>query len=367
MKTMLERGWLGEKAGSGFYRKDGKQIRVLDWKTLEYRDRRTTRFPSVEAAASLADPAARLRQVMDGHDKGAELLSRVLTATALYAAGLVPEIADDFAPSTGPWSGIRLGCPPFRASSTRSVSPRWRSARAPPGGRASPRGGAGGRGTQGLLRRRGGARPPLCRRPAGGEGPWRAPQEEPGREPRRPRGRRGPRGVPLQDEHPGRRRHRDDALGGEGGGQPIRRPRRGQPGRAVLGRRQPDARAPRRPGGGVGRARHHGPALPGRQHGPQVRRGAGGGGALRPRPRGRLRDQPPCRARAGLGRDLHGAGGGRRRPHPRRRRDQGDGPAGARARGRRGRCRSLPVPEAGVRDDRLRPRLDVGAEALARS
>jgi 3-hydroxyacyl-CoA dehydrogenase len=115
MKTMLERGWLGEKAGGGFYRKDGKEIRVLDWKTLEYRDRRPSRFPSVEAASSVADPAARLRQILSGQDKGAALLSRALTSTALYAAALVPEIADDFtAIDRAMRWGYGWGVPPFR-------------------------------------------------------------------------------------------------------------------------------------------------------------------------------------------------------------------------------------------------------------
>ena len=115
MKTMVERGWLGEKSGRGFYQKDGKQIRVLDWKTLEYRDRRSTRFPSVEAAASSADPAARLGQILSGKDKGAEFLSRVMAATALYAAALVPEIADDFtAIDRAMQWGYGWGLPPFR-------------------------------------------------------------------------------------------------------------------------------------------------------------------------------------------------------------------------------------------------------------
>ena len=95
LREMVAKGWLGEKAGSGFYRKEGAEIRALDWKTLEYRERRKPTFPSLEAAQSVGDPAARLRQIVAGQDKGAQFLWRVLSATALYAAARVPEIADD--------------------------------------------------------------------------------------------------------------------------------------------------------------------------------------------------------------------------------------------------------------------------------
>jgi 3-hydroxyacyl-CoA dehydrogenase len=95
LRAMVAKGWLGEKTGSGFYRKDGKEIRALDWKTLEYRERRKAKFASLEAAQAVADPAARLRQIVAGQDQGAQFLWRVLSSTALYAASLVPEISDD--------------------------------------------------------------------------------------------------------------------------------------------------------------------------------------------------------------------------------------------------------------------------------
>jgi 3-hydroxyacyl-CoA dehydrogenase len=95
MRTMVERGWLGEKKGVGFYRKDGAQVLALDWKTLEHRERRKAKFASVEAAQSVEDVGARLRQVLAGKDKAAQFLDRVLSSTCLYAASLVPEMSDD--------------------------------------------------------------------------------------------------------------------------------------------------------------------------------------------------------------------------------------------------------------------------------
>jgi 3-hydroxyacyl-CoA dehydrogenase len=93
--AMVERKWLGEKTGGGFYKKDGKDIRTLDWKTLEYRERRKPKFASVEAAANAPDLASRLQQILAAKDKAAEVVWRSIASSCLYAASLVPEISDD--------------------------------------------------------------------------------------------------------------------------------------------------------------------------------------------------------------------------------------------------------------------------------
>jgi 3-hydroxyacyl-CoA dehydrogenase len=92
---MLERGWLGAKTEGGFYRKEGDEIRTLDWKTLEYRDRAKAKIPSVEAGRSLEDVGERIQLILKGRDKSAEFLWRVLSSSCLYAASLVPEISDN--------------------------------------------------------------------------------------------------------------------------------------------------------------------------------------------------------------------------------------------------------------------------------
>jgi 3-hydroxyacyl-CoA dehydrogenase len=95
MQAMLEARRLGEKAGAGFYKKDGKRILVLDWPTGDYRERSVRPLGSVAAAKAVADLAARLRGLLAATDAGGAFLWRVLSATCLYAAALVPEIADD--------------------------------------------------------------------------------------------------------------------------------------------------------------------------------------------------------------------------------------------------------------------------------
>lgn len=97
MRTMVTRGLLGEKAGAGFYRKQGRDIQTLDWKTLEYRERLKPRFTALDAAQNLPDLAQRLSALVASPDKAGQFLWRVLSATSLYAAASIPEISDDVA------------------------------------------------------------------------------------------------------------------------------------------------------------------------------------------------------------------------------------------------------------------------------
>lgn len=106
IRTMLERGWLGDKAGQGFYKKDPaakdpKRSRmVLDWRTLEYEAAERPSFASVEMAKNAATAAERLRLVLandPGKDKAAGFLWPLLTGIWNYSADCLPEIADSAA------------------------------------------------------------------------------------------------------------------------------------------------------------------------------------------------------------------------------------------------------------------------------
>ena len=122
VQEMVERKMLGDKTGGGFYRKEAQEIRTLDCKTLEYRERRKAKLPSVEAAQNVADVGARINQMMGARDKAGTFLWRVLSETCLYAASLVPEISDDV------WSidramewGYLWGLGPFRLMDATGV------------------------------------------------------------------------------------------------------------------------------------------------------------------------------------------------------------------------------------------------------
>jgi 3-hydroxyacyl-CoA dehydrogenase len=100
---MLEKKWLGDKTGQGFYKKvkgqGGEEERLgLDWKTLEYRPSVRVKFPSLELAKNTDSVAERLRMVLANDpkkDRAAAFYWQVLPELWNYAANRVPEISDD--------------------------------------------------------------------------------------------------------------------------------------------------------------------------------------------------------------------------------------------------------------------------------
>jgi 3-hydroxyacyl-CoA dehydrogenase len=104
VEEMMKRGWLGDKTGGGFYKKDrtsgGKEILTLDWQKMEYRARQKAKLGSIEAGKGIEDTRERVRSLIapalegKGGDKATKLLWAVLSETCLYAARLMPEIAN---------------------------------------------------------------------------------------------------------------------------------------------------------------------------------------------------------------------------------------------------------------------------------
>jgi 3-hydroxyacyl-CoA dehydrogenase len=103
---MMKRGWLGDKAGQGFYKKvrgaGGKDERlVLDPATLEYRASMKPALPSLEMAKNAATVGERLKMLLAGDpakDKAARFLWPFLAGMWSYAADRIGEVSDD-APS----------------------------------------------------------------------------------------------------------------------------------------------------------------------------------------------------------------------------------------------------------------------------
>ena len=101
VQTMLERRWLGDKTGQGFYKKekdaDGNELRLaLDWQTVAYRPAMRPKFPSLELAKNAESLPERLRMLMAGDirkDKAAAFQSQLLSRLFAYAANCLPEIA----------------------------------------------------------------------------------------------------------------------------------------------------------------------------------------------------------------------------------------------------------------------------------
>ncbi len=97
-KKMMERGWLGEKSGQGYYKRVGKgesrEIWAIDWKTLEYHLAQKVRMPSIEAARQIEDLKTRLRTLVNGKDRAGGFLWKVFSDVFIYSAEMIPEISD---------------------------------------------------------------------------------------------------------------------------------------------------------------------------------------------------------------------------------------------------------------------------------
>jgi len=96
---LIARGHLGQKTGSGIYRK-GRDAqgatRILVWRPEvgEYVEQSPPQAPWLELARAERDTLARLRSVLAADDAAAEFVWRVLRDTLAYSALLVGEIAD---------------------------------------------------------------------------------------------------------------------------------------------------------------------------------------------------------------------------------------------------------------------------------
>ncbi|MFN3325284.1 MAG: 3-hydroxyacyl-CoA dehydrogenase/enoyl-CoA hydratase family protein [Bryobacteraceae bacterium] len=95
---MIERGWLGEKTGQGFYKRVGKrenrEFHAIDWKTLEYHPAQKPKFETAEQARLIEDLPTRLRVLVRANDRVGCFLWKLFSDVFLYSAERIPEISD---------------------------------------------------------------------------------------------------------------------------------------------------------------------------------------------------------------------------------------------------------------------------------
>ena len=99
VNQMLEKKFLGDKTGGGFYKKSkdaegNRQILELDLETFEYKPQEKTKFASLDAAKAIEDREKRIKKLVWGDDNVGEFLWKTTSRTLRYAANRIPEIAD---------------------------------------------------------------------------------------------------------------------------------------------------------------------------------------------------------------------------------------------------------------------------------
>jgi 3-hydroxyacyl-CoA dehydrogenase len=109
LKTMVEKKWLGDKTGQGFFKKvklpvtqgspeeqkSDKEIYVLNLKTLEYAPRSRPQFASVKAAQSIEDLKPRLKVLVEAKDNAGEFYRHFHYALFSYISNRIPEISNE--------------------------------------------------------------------------------------------------------------------------------------------------------------------------------------------------------------------------------------------------------------------------------
>jgi 3-hydroxyacyl-CoA dehydrogenase len=98
LAALVERGWLGDKSGQGFYKReragDGRtEILTLDPATMTYRPRQPARLPSIDAARAVDDAGQRTRMLFYSADKAGAFLRETLEPLIAHATEVAPSIA----------------------------------------------------------------------------------------------------------------------------------------------------------------------------------------------------------------------------------------------------------------------------------
>jgi len=148
IETMLEKKWLGDKTGQGFYKKEGKDAEgrdlrhVLDWQTLDYRPSDRPKLPALEMAKNIESTPARVAQLLEGdssNDKAARFYWPLLTELFTYAANRVSDKENEPAASiveidTAMRTGFNWELGPFElfdGVGVRKTTEKMRAARLP--------------------------------------------------------------------------------------------------------------------------------------------------------------------------------------------------------------------------------------------
>jgi 3-hydroxyacyl-CoA dehydrogenase len=97
---MMENKMLGSKTGQGFYKmtkdaKGNKNILSLDLNTLEYREKKSAKFATLELTKSIDNVVDRFKVLVAGKDKAGEFYRKSFAAMFAYVQNRIPEISDE--------------------------------------------------------------------------------------------------------------------------------------------------------------------------------------------------------------------------------------------------------------------------------
>ncbi|UAM96705.1 3-hydroxyacyl-CoA dehydrogenase/enoyl-CoA hydratase family protein [Polaribacter litorisediminis] len=97
---MMENNMLGSKTKQGFYKmtkdaKGNKNILSLDLNTLEYREKKSAKFATLELTKTIDNVVDRFKVLVSGKDKAGEFYRKSFAAMFAYVQNRIPEISDE--------------------------------------------------------------------------------------------------------------------------------------------------------------------------------------------------------------------------------------------------------------------------------
>lgn len=92
MKVLIEKGWIGEKARQGYYRKEGRELLALNLDTQVYNQRQEPDLPSLKELGK-TPLGERIKLALDKKDEVGEFLRNYLVPVLKYADFLKKEVS----------------------------------------------------------------------------------------------------------------------------------------------------------------------------------------------------------------------------------------------------------------------------------
>jgi 3-hydroxyacyl-CoA dehydrogenase len=94
VQRLITAGYVGEKAGAGFYKRVGKEIQTLDWRTGEYKPQQKPETPELKRLAKLPLPE-RFAAFRDWNDREGKFVKEFLLRFSHYVLTTTPNVAYD--------------------------------------------------------------------------------------------------------------------------------------------------------------------------------------------------------------------------------------------------------------------------------
>jgi 3-hydroxyacyl-CoA dehydrogenase len=94
IKQMVEKNWLGQKTGQGFYKPNSSGFLTLDFNTLEYTLPQKDDFESLGRATSQHSSAEKIITLVNSDNIAGRFAWEMLSDTLTYAANRIPEVTE---------------------------------------------------------------------------------------------------------------------------------------------------------------------------------------------------------------------------------------------------------------------------------